>query len=121
MEKNVVNKNIRQIMRDKKLTEHKLAESAGISDAVLSNIIRCKRKVYADEVASIAAALQTPVSKLFQLQGDTTCHNCKFWNQFYVKRHDGKIIPWFYGYCFRPGCCGPREEWLSCEKHQQRK
>ena len=75
----------------------------------------------ADEVASIAAALQTSVSKLSQQQVDPMCHNCKFWNQFYVKRPDGKIIPWFYGYCFRPGCCGPREEWLSCKKYQQRK
>lgn len=63
---NVVNRNIGRIIQEKGLKRGDVARDAGISEAVLSNIVRCKRKVYADEVIPIAAALQVTVEDLFQ-------------------------------------------------------
>lgn len=62
----IVNKNIQRIIREKGLDADKVARAAGISEAVLSNIVRCKRKVYADEVADLAAALRTSIAELFR-------------------------------------------------------
>ena len=68
----LVNKNIRRIIREKGLTANKVARAAGISEAVLSNIVMCKRKVYADEVIPIAAALQVSIEDLFQTERIST-------------------------------------------------
>lgn len=62
----IVNKNIQRIIREKGLDADKVARAAGISEAVLSNIVRCKRKVYADEVVDLAAALRTSIAELFR-------------------------------------------------------
>lgn len=67
-----VNRNIQRIIREKGLEARKVAGSAGISEAELSNIVRHKRKVYADEVIPIAAALQVSIEDLFQTERIST-------------------------------------------------
>lgn len=62
----VTNKNIKRIIRESRKKQCDVASRAGISRAVFSNIVRCRRKVYADEVMPIAAALQVPIEELFQ-------------------------------------------------------
>lgn len=62
----IVNKNINRIIVEKKLRPSKVAASAGFSPAVFSKIVRCKRKVYADEVVPIAEAMGVRLEALFQ-------------------------------------------------------
>lgn len=62
----VVNRNIKRIIEESGETQRTVAVRAGFGAEVFSNIIRCKRKVYADEVIPIAAALQVPIEELFQ-------------------------------------------------------
>lgn len=52
----------------KKLAASKVAAPMGFSRKILSNIIRCKRKVYADEVVPIAKALGVGIEDLFLVQ-----------------------------------------------------
>lgn len=59
------NKNVKRLLRKKKLRPKDVAAAAGFSEAVFSNIVNGKRKVYADEVIAIAAALQVPIEALF--------------------------------------------------------
>lgn len=66
---NAVNRAIRRIIRETGQNQGEVADRAGMSRAVFSNIVRCKRKVYADEVLPIAAALQVSVEALFQIEG----------------------------------------------------
>lgn len=120
MEEYEVNKNIRRIILKTGLKQGDVAEAAGISKAVFSNIVRCERKVYADEVASIAAALRIPVAELFHLEMDHECCNCKFWQRLYAKMPDGMFLPSPYGYCFKPGQFRLRKGLQACEKYQQR-
>lgn len=72
MEKNVVNRNIRRIIRETGQKQGDVADRAGIPKAVFSNIVRCERKVYADEVIPIAAALQVSIEDLFQTERIST-------------------------------------------------
>lgn len=66
---NAVNRAIGRIIRETGQKQGEVADRAGLSRAVFSNIVRCKRKVYADEVLQIAAALQVSVEDLFQIKG----------------------------------------------------
>lgn len=43
-----------------------VADRAGMRRDIFSRIVNCKRRVYADEVIPIAAALGVPVEKLFE-------------------------------------------------------
>lgn len=43
-----------------------VAEQMGISPQCFSNIVRCKRQVYADEVIPLARALNVSVEELFR-------------------------------------------------------
>lgn len=61
-----VNRNIEKICKERGYRRREVADNAGISPAVFSNIVRCKRKVYADEVIPIAAALHVSIEDLFQ-------------------------------------------------------
>ena len=72
MEKNVVNQNIRRIIRETGQKQGDAADRAGIPRPVFSNIVRCKRKVYADEAIPIAAALQVSIEDLFQTERIST-------------------------------------------------
>ena len=60
-----VNKNIGRLLRETGQSQASVSLQAGISRAVLSNIVRCKRKVYADEVVPIATAMGVSVESLF--------------------------------------------------------
>ena len=60
-----VNKNIGRLLRQMGKSQAAVSRRAGISSAVLSNIVRCKRKVYADEVVPIATAMGVSVESLF--------------------------------------------------------
>ena len=66
----LVNKNIKRIIEsgDKRINE--VAAKAGIGSKVFSNIIRCRRSVYADEVVRIADALGVPLEVLFAVIPD---------------------------------------------------
>lgn len=67
-----VNKNIRRIILKMGLKQGDVADRAGVPRAVFSNIVRCRRKVYADEVLPIAAALQVSIEDLFQTERIST-------------------------------------------------
>lgn len=61
----VVNQNIRRLADERGIRYSDLADKARISRPVMWNIVRCKRKVYADEVIPIAAAMGVGVEDLF--------------------------------------------------------
>lgn len=60
-----VNKNIRRLLQETGQRQADVADRAEIGRKVFSNIVRCKRKVYADEVVPIAAAMGVTVESLF--------------------------------------------------------
>lgn len=60
-----VNRNIARAIRDAGGAQGAVADRAGFSRAVFSNILRCRRKVYADEVCQIAGALGVSIEYLF--------------------------------------------------------
>ena len=60
-----VNKNIRRIMDAGGKKVGVVAAKAGIRMEVFSNIIHCRRRVYADEVVGIADALGVSIDVLF--------------------------------------------------------
>ena len=61
-----IREKIRVCIREKGLTLGSVAERAGFSRAVFSNIVRGKRKIYADEVCQIAEALGVSIEYLFE-------------------------------------------------------
>lgn len=61
-----VNRNITRILREKGLRQGETADRAGLDRKVFSNIVRRKRKVYADEVVPIASAMGVTIEELFQ-------------------------------------------------------
>lgn len=61
----IVNRNMARAIRDTGGTQGEAADRAGFSRAVFSDILRCKRKVYADEVCQIAKALGVSIEYLF--------------------------------------------------------
>ena len=72
MKEYAVNKNIRGIIRKTGQKQGDVADRSGIPRPVFSNIVRCKRKLYADEVIPLAAALQVPIEDLFQTERIST-------------------------------------------------
>ncbi|WP_297232271.1 helix-turn-helix domain-containing protein [uncultured Flavonifractor sp.] len=54
-----------RVIRETGVSQGRAADRAGFSRAVFSNILRCKRKVYADEVCQIAEALGVSIEYLF--------------------------------------------------------
>lgn len=60
-----VNRNIEKHLSEQSKKQAVIACAAGFSPAVFSKIVRCKRKVYADEVVPIADALGVPIESLF--------------------------------------------------------
>ena len=60
-----VNKNMGRLLRQMGKSQASVSRRSGISSAVLSKIVRCKRKVYADEVVPIATAMGVSVESLF--------------------------------------------------------
>lgn len=60
-----VNKNIQKIVSQTGQKQADIAARCGMSKAVFSNICRCKRKVYADEVIPIALAMGVTIEDLF--------------------------------------------------------
>ena len=62
----LVNKNIQRILKERKLMHKAVAEKMCISPQCFSNIVRCKRQVYADEVIPLARALNVSVEALFR-------------------------------------------------------
>ena len=65
-----IQENIQAILREKGLRQRDAAARAGMSPAVLSNIARGRRKVYADEVEPLARALGVSTEELFEKGGD---------------------------------------------------
>lgn len=61
----IVNRNMVRAIKETGVTQGEAADRAGFSRAVFSNILRCKRKVYADEVCQIAVALGVSLEYLF--------------------------------------------------------
>ena len=66
-----IQENIRAILREKGQRQRDAAARAGMSPAVLSNIVRGRRKVYADEVEPIARALGVTIEELFAREADS--------------------------------------------------
>lgn len=65
----VVNKSIVRILREKGMRQKDAADRAGMDEGVFSNIVRCRRKVYADEVIPIARAIGVSIEELFRSDG----------------------------------------------------
>ena len=65
MDSFIVNRNMVRAIKETDVTQGEAADRAGFSRAVFSNILRCKRKVYADEVCQIAEALGVSIEYLF--------------------------------------------------------
>ncbi len=61
----VVQKNIRKYLHLRKMKAKELAERVGMSPQVISNIVNCKRKVYADEIMPICRALGVSVADIY--------------------------------------------------------
>lgn len=61
----IVNKNIQRILRQVGEKQCAVADRTGLGRKVFSNICRCKRKVYADEVIPIAQAMGVTIEALF--------------------------------------------------------
>lgn len=61
----VVQKNIRKYLHLRKMKAKELAERVGMSPQVISNIVNCKRKVYADEIMPICKALGVSVADIY--------------------------------------------------------
>ena len=62
----IVNRNIKRLIAERGMKSASVAEKAGFSSAVFSNVIRCRRKVYADEVVPIARAMGIEIDELFR-------------------------------------------------------
>lgn len=60
-----VNRNIAAIIKANGLSQRDVARRAGFTEAVFSNIVNNRRKVYADEVYGIASALGVSIEELF--------------------------------------------------------
>ena len=71
MQTHIVNRNIERLMVEKRLKRARVAEKAGFSPAVFSKIIRCRRKVYADEVVPIALAMGVEIDELFAAESQS--------------------------------------------------
>lgn len=64
----LVNRNIGKIMQEKKLRQCRVEDAAGMKRGTVCRIIAGKRKVYADEVVTIAMALGVGIEELFAEQ-----------------------------------------------------
>lgn len=97
----VVNKNIQRIIQETGQKQGDVADRAGIPRAVFSNIVRCERKVYADEVIPLAAALQVPIEELFKdaEQPESRCENCEHWWPFYLRSGKAGSVISRHGLC----------------------
>lgn len=97
----VVNQNIRRIILKTGLKQGEVADRAGIPRAVFSNIVRCERRVYADEVIPLAAALQVPIEELFKdaEQPEPRCENCKHYWPFYLRAGKAGSVISRHGLC----------------------
>ena len=60
-----VNQNVKQLAEAAGLRPRKLDRLAGLKEGTTERVIAGKRKVYADELAPIAAALGASVERLF--------------------------------------------------------
>lgn len=60
----IVNKNIRRILKQKGIQQKDAATRAGLGEMTFSNIVNCRRKVYADELVRIATALECSINDL---------------------------------------------------------
>ena len=61
---------IRGLIAASGMKQKVVAERAGMSEAVFSNIVRGRRKVYADEVEGLAKALGVSIEELFAQSED---------------------------------------------------
>lgn len=60
-----VNKRMREAAQRKRVPQVRIAEETGMSEQVVSNIMRCKRMVYAEEIKPICNAIGITVSELY--------------------------------------------------------
>lgn len=65
MDKFLVQKNIAFFLKNKGIKAKELANKVGMSPQVISNIVNCKRKVYADEILPICKALGVTVADIY--------------------------------------------------------
>ena len=59
-----VNRRVAAYILDKRLVKKTVDERWGVSPQVLSNVLTCKRKLYADEIIPLANALGVSVGYL---------------------------------------------------------
>lgn len=64
MDKYIVNRVLRRIIREKKLKQKDVAEKAGFSAQTMSNILRNKRHIYADELCPLCMAIGVSMRKV---------------------------------------------------------
>ncbi len=69
---------IKDILKERKMSAVKLAETVGITQPNMSNIVNGKSMPSLETLEKIANALGVPVSELFEApkEGVITCPNC---------------------------------------------
>lgn len=61
----LVQKNVIRVIKTKGLIQSRVAERAGMSDQMFSNIVNGRKVIRADMVPVLAAALDVPIPELF--------------------------------------------------------
>lgn len=62
----LVQSNVIRVINEKGLVQSRVAERAGMSDQMLSNIVTGRKVIRADMVPVLAAALDVPIPELFR-------------------------------------------------------
>ena len=60
-----LNRNIKKYLNEKRITQRELGNQVGMSEAVISNIVRNRRYIYADELLPICKALGVSVAEIY--------------------------------------------------------
>lgn len=66
MDEYLVNRILRRIIREKKLKQKDVAKKAGFSAQTMSNILRNKRYIYADELCPLCMAIGVSVREVVE-------------------------------------------------------
>ncbi len=65
-----ISENIYKIIKDNNLKQSAVAKSAGYSTQVFNNMVKGRRKIYADELPNICQALNISINELFHNKGE---------------------------------------------------
>lgn len=70
-----INESIYKIIKEKNLKQSAVAKSAGYGIQVFNNMVKGRRKIYADDIPNICRVLCVSANELFQNVGDSSNEN----------------------------------------------